>query len=812
MRTSRFFIGCLLLSLLLPAITRGQDGQLSTNEVDKFKEQSRQMVSFVEYMFNVLAGEDATTKQKQTIISDSYLKAFRDSEVQVEDDLDDSRATVTNKNIQAYLKDIDFFFKDAEFQFDVNDVSYYVNDNGQIFFKVTVNRNLQGVSVAGDTINDNQLRFIEMNLDQDEQQLKIASIYTTKLNEREELANWWNSVPAAWKDVFKEKIDVIIDTVSFRMLVEMVNIKELDLAGDKSVESLQPLERLYELKSLNVSHTSIRDIQPLRNLTSLEELNLSHTPVSELEPLKYSTNLVYLDVSNTNVSELNVLRNFSKLRTLRCNSTLIFDLVPISGLKEYEFANTAVTSLSPLSELTALEQVNFSSTNITDLRPLSGLSALQIVNMDYTPVSSLSPLSDLDSLRIIYLNNTPVRNLEPLKDISGLQKIYCDDTQIDEGAATAFMSLHPNAIVIYESQKLQSWWDGLDVFWKNLLLDQTDVNVVTRESLAEIANISRLDIADRPDITSLDPLNRLRNLQWLDCSGTSVSSLDPLDGLVNLRHLDCSNTLVSSLGPLRQADRLRELDITRTSVSSLEPLSGLFDMERLSCEHTPLDGGQVLEFIREHPESIVIFKSDELSLWWNEALSPTWKEVFKKELEIATLPTQEELHEIIFLKKLSITDNPDLWDLTPLEQFVRLEELFIEKTAVADLSPISRLYTLKNLTCSQSPVKSLEPISQLIDLEYLDCSETPVEDLKPLRNLIDLSVLDVSGTQVDNLKHLSALINLTSLECHNTDVKRLKFLKGLHNLERLACYNTRISQKEVDEFKDWHPSCDVVYY
>ncbi|MFP4092995.1 MAG: leucine-rich repeat domain-containing protein [Cyclobacteriaceae bacterium] len=811
MRTNKFFLIFLLTFFGLQDIY-AQNDRLSTAEIDEYQEQAKQMVSFVEYMFNVLAGDDATTKQKQVVIDESYLKAFRDAEVQIEDDLDAERAVVTNKNVQAYLKDIDFFFKDAEFDFSVNDVSYYVTDQGQIFFKATVNRNLKGTTVNNEEVDANQLRFIEMNLDEDAKQLKIASIYTTKLNEREELASWWNEVPTYWKDILKEKIEVVIDTVSYRMLLEMVDIENLDLSNRREIRSVKPLERLYKLRTLDISHTSVSDIQPLRNLTRLEELNLSNTSVRDLMPLRYSTSLAMVNANNTQISDLSVFENFSKLKTLQCNSTLIFNLSPIENIREYEFANTAVTDITPLQKLGKLEHVNFSSTNITDLNPLSNLKQLKMLSMDYTPVTDLSPLSGLDSLQVISLNNTPVESLGPLSKISSLRKIYCDDTQINEAAAAEFMSQNPSAIVIYESQQLQSWWDGLDNFWKNILLSQTDVNVVTRESLAEIANISKLDISNRLEINSLKPLGRLRNLQWLNCSRTSITDLEPLVDLINLRYLDCSNTLISSLEPLSNADRLRELNINRTKVNSLEPLTSLYNMQRLSCEHTPLDEGKVLQFIREHPESIVIFKSDDLSLWWNEALSPAWKEIFKKQMGIPALPTQEQLHEMIFLKELSIVDNADIWDLTPLEKFVRLEELVIENTAVSDLTPITNLYTLKRLTCAQSPVSSLEPISQLIDLEALNCRNTPVDDLKPLRNLIDLSVLDVSGTQVSSLKHLSALINLRSLECHNTDVNKLNALKGLHNLEKLACYNTRVSQKEVNEFKGWHPSCNVIYY
>ena len=46
-------------------------------------------------------------------------------------------------------------------------------------FKVSLSRNLQGITIDGDTVNNNQPRYIEVNLDQENRDLKIASIYTT---------------------------------------------------------------------------------------------------------------------------------------------------------------------------------------------------------------------------------------------------------------------------------------------------------------------------------------------------------------------------------------------------------------------------------------------------------------------------------------------------------------------------------------------------------------------------------------------------------------------------------------------------------
>ncbi len=814
MRQLKHYTVCLTFTSLLfmSPVLFAQQGDLSTEEVEEYKEQAKQMVSFLQYMMNTLGSDDATTQQKETIINQSYNKVFTDEDVQIEDDLDEERAVITNKNVQAYLKDIDFFFKEARFELNVEDVSYYVNDERQVFFRVTANRNLQGTTVNGDTVNANQLRFLEINLNEAEKQLKIASIYTTKLSEREELANWWNEVPYEWQQVFKEKIGVAIDTVSFRMLQEIINLNELNVSGNRYIQTLEPLSRMYNLTYLDVSDTEINDIVPLRNLTKLQTLIISSTDVTSLEPLKYSTDLRALVASNTRISDLDILTNFSKLEKLVINGAPVYQLASLRGLKELRCANTAITSLVDIAQLTSLEYLDCSSTNVKDLNSLMNLKKLERLIIEYTPVSDLTPLSELTQLKVLRINNTPVASLAPLDNLRSLERVYCDDTPVTRNEASRFMMANKQALVIYESKQLQSWWSALDNYWKDIFSNYVPTDSLTQETLASIANLTEIDISGRLEITSLEPLRQLQNLKILNCANTSITSLAPLENLLDLQKLDASGTLLDTLGDLHSARNLSTLKIDNTRVNSLIALEDLEYMQYMSCEHTGLNEPQVLQFIRDHPSCLVIFKSDELSLWWNEALSPPWKNALRQQKAISGIPTKEQLHEIVFMEELVITDVSAIWDLTPIQEFVRLRTLEVTHAAVQDLTPIGQMYSLQKLVISRNPVNTLEPISKLTSLEYLDFQDTPVEDLKPIRNIIELETLICSSTQVRKLKHISSLINLKKLDVSGTQVKKLKHIRDLYQLEELIIYNTRISEKDVSAYRREHPDISVNYY
>lgn len=809
--------GTTLLSLWLSIVVcpilvaQSTSNELSPEAIAEYKEQSKELISFLEYMMNFLGNPEATTQQKETIITQSYLKAFRDEDVQIEDDLAEERSVVTNKNVQAYLKDIDFFFQEATFNLSVDDVSYYVN-NGKKFFRVTLSRNLQGTTVDGDTVNANQIRYVEINLNEAEKDLKIASIYTTKLSEREELANWWSEISSPWQAYFKAQVGAQDwDSANYRMLREIVRLDEIDISGNQAVYSLEPLGKLIDLRYLNIADTPLDDLYPLRNLTKLEVLDCSQTSVSDLSPLKYATSLREISCEHTNVTDLSVLTNFSKLEKLYCSHTYVHQIPAIKGLQDLRCASTAITNLESLAAMTDLVYLDVSETSISDLQPVASTASVTWLNLENTPVVNLEPLKELANLETLVINNTPVESLKALNGLSKLQKVYCDNTPIKKPEANRFMAVNPQVLVIYASEQMLDWWQALAPEWQQIFGEYVSLDTINKENLAQVANLTEIDISSHPNVQTLEPLAVLTNLTTLNLQNTRISDLTPLEGMVNLEHLNLAKTKVDSVGAISGARNLKNLNIDNTQVRSLLPLNGISGIERLSCENTPIEVSKIRQFIREHPQTIVIYKTEQLSLWWN-TLSPAWKKELQEQVMVGDVPDREQLHELAFLSSLTIEDNSQISSLDPLREFVRLTELTLTGTRVANLSPLSDMYTLRALICARNPIRDLEPLASLTDLVYLDFQNTPVEDLRPLRDMISLETLKCSGTQVDRLKHLSSLINLRQLECYNTDVKKLKRLRDLSQLQVLRCYNTRISDREVRKFRQANPDCEVVHY
>ncbi len=887
----------LIISWFLPVSGFAQD-QDSTGtvpgQVENYREQIKRLMGFLEFSLNTLGSSETSTKEKEIIINESYRKAFLHEKVQVEDDLDENREILTYKDVQAYLKDVDFFFREATFTIDVQDIQSLTNDQGMTYFKVTANRNLQAVTVDDDTINNNKTRYIEINLDEEEQVLKIASIYTTRLNEAQEMMAWWNGMPDGWKDflgsgylvsgeITLNQIDFLDDTTflliheipemveyetyihigndslmvmeydtvlreisdtipagrnpALGMLKEITNLESLEVPGNLYVYDLYPVDQMVELKTLNISNTLITDLFPARNLTRLITLNISGTGIIDLSPIRYNTQIRELILDSTGIKTLSPIQNFTSLEILHSSNTEVDSLDYIrnlSNIRDLRMDNTPVSDLSVLGDLVNLESLSISGTQIDSLSSLQYLVSLKRINFENTRIDDLAPLSRLENLQIIDADQTLVASLEPLGNIPSLEKVYCNQAQVSRNLANAFMAEHPNVLVIYESQELSSWWAGLSPEWQSVFRGYVKLETTpTTEQLHQLTLLNVIDISGNKDITSLEPLSRLTNLKVIQASGVNISDISPLkelsdlkilscadtrvsslvalDALVKIENLDFSNTLVDSLDGLNDLGHLQILKIDKTGVDDLRPVMGCKELDYIYCDQTKLGKMDIDLFLDQHPGCLVIYQTNLLTGWWN-GLSPAWKSAFRAHKQIDEPPTREQLHTLAGLTELDLGGNREITTLEPLTTLHRLKDLSIANSTLADINPLKDLVRLEKLNLSGNPVSDLSPISYLPQLVHLDISNTAITKLDALKPLVSLRELNCSGTQIKKLDPVSFLVNLNKLECYNTGINNLKPLSVLTGLKQLVCYNTKLNGKKVEAFKKSMPGIEVVFY
>lgn len=823
----------IIISLIFTTLNlKAQKNDLpQADTTDKYAVQAEQLVYFLQGTLNALGSKYTPVKEKQIMINQSFNKIFVDDKVQIEDDLDENREMVTYKGVQAYLQDVDFFFKDVSFSFEIKGIDKFNNAENVPVYKVTAISNIKGTTISGENIDVFKDRYFEINLNEDEQSLKIASIYTTKLNVEEELKTWWSDLSPVWKEIFLTK-NKLKEPLNYAQLKGLMKIKELDLSN-KELKSIAPLNHLSQLKKLDLSNTQISDLYPLRNLNKMEVLNLNRTKIDSITALQYMSKLRTLEFDHTGVSNIAVAENLDSLKSLSFEYTNVSDLGPIAYLENIENLRMSGTKISKLDDLSGFAKVKvlqFDKTSVNSLKGTEKMKQLERISFSVTPITNLAALSNFAKLKVVHFDSTKVASLEHLDKLK-LNTIYCDNSGITKKIADAYMLKHPECLVIFNSAILLQWWANMPQSWKSVFAKIINTEKPDKLALHRLGLITELDISGNEEINTLKPIENLIHLKTINFSKTKITDIGILSDLIELSDLNCSYTGVTDLIALSRLSNLEKLDISGTTISelpltgctkletikadsteikSLLPVANLKQLKLIYADNSKLNEASVQLFRIRKPETLVIYKTAELKKWWN-LLDDNWKKIFKEEISFDKKPNREQLGQITTIKVLDLKNNSGISSLKPLEKLNDLEELKFSDTDVMDLSAIKDLKSLRKLNCARNPIRSLSPISGLNKLQSLDCSNTQVDDLEAIQNLTNLKILKVSGTKIKNLNSLEKLHKLKHLEFSSTGVRWLKPITGLNNIKTIKCYNTKVVKMFMDKYKDAHPQVDVIF-
>lgn len=106
----------------------------------------------------------------------------------------------------------------------------------------------------------------------------------------------------------------------------------LNLRGN-SVSDLSPLTSLESLAVLDLQHNQVTDI-PSTGLESLSDLNLAGNQISDISALAEMTRMEYLNLSNNQVSDVSSLAELEYLAELALHGNTLTDVAPLVDLPQ----------------------------------------------------------------------------------------------------------------------------------------------------------------------------------------------------------------------------------------------------------------------------------------------------------------------------------------------------------------------------------------------------------------------------------------------------------------------------------------------
>ncbi|MEZ6071623.1 MAG: leucine-rich repeat domain-containing protein [Pirellulales bacterium] len=107
-----------------------------------------------------------------------------------------------------------------------------------------------------------------------------------------------------------------------------------------------------------------------------------------------------------------------------------------------------------------------------------------------------------------------------------------------------------------------------------------------------------------------------------------------------------------------------------------------------------------------------------------------------------------------------------LSDLTPLENSIELEEVWLNNNQISNLSPLCGMTKLRFLQLWDNHVTDLAPLAGLKGLRYLHLGQNNITDVTPLAGLAELEQLRLYGNNITDVTPLAGLTSLRVAELH----------------------------------------------
>ena len=814
----------------------------SENDRKEYEVQIRQMINYLQETLNFIGDSKVSAQEKDIIFKESYIKIFRDENVQIEDDLDENRRTSINKDVQAYLKDIDFFFEDVKFNFEIQDITPQINEKSETFFKVEMIRSLAGRNVIGDTINNSLKRFLEINIDPYKKELKIVSFYTTKPNAKDELFTWWNSMSKEWKDylgkdfflndsIEMRQINMILgDAYTMPVIREFV-LQDTFMIVDKDTMSMDRIGELFghqpdtivyidDVVSRWVEDTIVTSLNPvyevLRQISKITEVNVSgNKNIDNLDPLAELSELRYLNCSETNVSDVNPIRNLNKIKELDISNTLITD---ISNLKyanvvqNFKADNIRINDISIVSFFKDLNSLSVSQTDVSDISFLARCLNLSTLNLSGTKVEDLSPLRDLLKLYDLDVANTLITDVSALQGLVNLHFLNIEGTQVSDISSLANLDRlneinfsntrvvninalnnlpHLSKIYCDNSLVTKEEADAYKIANPNVLvINESDALAAWWNELPSFWKTLLKDQAMTSIYPTKEELHSIINIRTLKVDHY-MQDAEPIRRLTNLEYIDLSNSKIDDLSPLNGLHNLKYLNISNTMVSDLTALASNKNLRELNVENT-----KVTSLIPLHEiKTLTKIYADGTDISTKEVI-----ELRKIQRQVIVIYQTDNLKlwwgnlddtwREVFNNHFMCNSNPTA---EQLQSIINLEEIVVDaNNVVYTLEPLTQMAFIKKLIVNNNQIQDLSPLFDKHYLEVLSVSGNPVDNIMPLSNLTMLKNLNIENTAVSDLNPIAELKNIKVLNIGGTFVRNLKPIAGFESLEDLSIVNTDI--------------------
>ena len=204
---------------------------------------------------------------------------------------------------------------------------------------------------------------------------------------------------------------------SLEDLRRLPNVRKLCFAA-QNISDITPLAALPRLEKIECKHNYITDVSVLEKLPDLVSVGLNGNPVSDFSPLLACKKIRLLDLCDINgydPSFLAALGDFDFLDI--SNSTDSYLYLDGKKIRELKMCYTKADSLTCIAGVTGLERLEINNTEIRDLAELKNHPTLVYLRLSAIPAEDYSPLLALPNLETVVISNSAKAAVEKLGDV-----------------------------------------------------------------------------------------------------------------------------------------------------------------------------------------------------------------------------------------------------------------------------------------------------------------------------------------------------------------------------------------------------------
>ncbi|MBP1993255.1 leucine-rich repeat domain-containing protein [Paenibacillus eucommiae] len=406
---------------------------------------------------------------------------------------------------------------------------YEVSQSEKVSF-----RHMQGLKSYGGGFNESFSRFAHYFGDK----AKIVEL-STQIRSNAEMA-----VLLEFPNLQSLEITYVDESVTDFYLLNQLSLKSLSL---QFVNDLKWLSSLTSLESLTVKHSDATDFSALYSLSQMQELKLSAVKnLKTLDFIQNMPNLQSVDLELPNITNLERLRNKLSLTKLHLSS--------LGQLGSIEVVNS-LTSLTELSitsyygsvssfTLPNLKKAELSNSFIVKLKAPALKSLTVYTQSEDLNGAEFAKYPQLEQLSVI--GGTGFRDIRSLNRLPSLQTIDLNETFVYDEAGALFDLQHVKTLNCYACKfELDSQDPPSNNTLEHLTLDQASFRI-GNEYLKEMdqvmpyfANLTALRSFTLQD-SSIQSLNFMKNWQQIEVlhlENNAISNVEPLVNLPNLQKL-----------------------------------------------------------------------------------------------------------------------------------------------------------------------------------------------------------------------------------------------------------------------------------